>query len=341
MPDKKPRKKLFIWLVCIFTVFVVVVVVAGLFIFQDSGEFVITENHPFKSAEAKEQWIHYQNEREKAVWPENSDSVYVDTSFGKTFVRICGLESAPPLVLLHAGRSDSLMWSESIGPFSEKYRTYAVDTIGECGLSVNTKLLKGAEDYSQWLDELFTGLHLDDNINLLGMSFGGWIAGQYALGHQDRLNKVVLLSPAGIVLPLCKQFYVRAMLAALPIKYCRYNILIWLCEDEKKQDEELFKNTTLYHSDMIQQCFKSSPMTTIPTKLSDQQLQSLKVPVLFLTGANEKVYSPTKAIERLEKIAPSIQREIIPGGGHDLISVKNDLVNTKVLKFLSGIDYDN
>jgi pimeloyl-ACP methyl ester carboxylesterase len=341
MPDKKPKKKLFIWLVCFSAVFVIGIVVAGLFIFQGSSEFVITENHPFKSAEAKEQWIRYQNEREKMIWPANSDSVYVNTSFGKTFVRICGQESAPPLVLLHAGRSDSLMWSASIGPFSEKYRTYAVDTIGDCGLSVNTKLLKGANDYCQWLDELFTGLHLNDNINLLGMSFGGWIAGQYALGHQDRLNKVVLLSPAGIVLPLCKQFYARAMLAALPIKYCRNNILLWLCEDQKKQDEELFKKTTLYHSDIIQQCFKSSPMTTIPTMLSDQQLQSLKVPVLFLTGANEKVYSPTKATERLEKVAPSIQKEIISGGGHDLISVKNDLVNTKVLKFLSSIGNDN
>lgn len=296
----------------------------------------MSEYHPFKSAETKERWIRHIHDLEKTTWPVDSDSVYVDTSFGKTFVRICGPESAPPLVLLHGMGANSLMWAGSIKPFSDKYRAYAVDAVDDFGLSVNTKLLKDADDYSQWLDALFTGLGLDNNINLMGLSYGGWQAGQYALRHQEKLNKVVLLSPAGTVLPIKKVFYLRGALTMLPFKFCRGNLLSWALEDLKKQDEELFEKTVLYQNEMAMECFKSPQARTWPSVLSDHEWQSLKVPVLFLTGANEKIYSPRKAMERLERVAPSIKKKLIPGGGHDLFAVKMEIVNSHILEFLEN-----
>lgn len=296
----------------------------------------MTEYHPFKSIEAKERWLRNIKELEKTEWPGDSDSLYVDTSFGKTFVRICGPESAPPLVLLHGMGTNSLMWAGHIEAFSKKYRTYAVDAVDDFGLSVNTKVLRSADEYSEWLDELFTGLDLDSNINLAGLSYGGWLAGQYALRHQDRLNKMVLVSPAATVMPLRKQFYLRGALMLLPFRCCRENLLTWANEDLIKQNKDLFENSVLYQNELALQCFKSPQARTWPAMLSDEELQRLKVPVLFLTGANEKVYSPYKAMERLEKVAPNIKKEIIPGAGHDLFVVKKEIVNTRILEFLLG-----
>ena len=339
MPVKEEKKKIFKRIGCFFVIFAVIVVVAVfLLLVSGSGELEKTEYHPFKSMEAKERWIHNIDEQVKTSWLKDSDSVYVDTNYGKTFVRISGPESSPPLVLLHGAGSNSLMWAGSIRAFSEKYRTYAVDTIDDYGLSINTKLMESADDYTEWLDELFSGLNLGNGINLIGLSYGGWMSGQYALRHQDRLNKVVLIVPAGTVQPIRMQAYVRVIFAALPFKYCKNSIYSWLLEDLKKQDEDLFEYV-LHQMAIAQQCFKSSQIRISPGMLSDQELQNLKLPVLFLTGANEKGYSPTKAIERLEKVAPSIQKELIPGAGHDLAFVKNELVNTIILKFLSGTDH--
>ena len=60
------------------------------------------------------------------------------------------------------------------------------------------------------------------------------------------------------------------------------------------------------------------------------------VPFLFFRGANEKVYSPLKVMERLERVAPNIKKGIIPGAGHDLFVVKKETVNSWILKFLLG-----
>jgi pimeloyl-ACP methyl ester carboxylesterase len=72
-----------------------------------------------------------------------------------------------------------------------------------------------------------------------------------------------------------------------------------------------------------------------PSVLTDEEWQSITVPMLFLVGENEKIYSPERAIERLVRVAPQVQAEVIPGAGHDLSLVRARLVNQKVLEFLT------
>jgi pimeloyl-ACP methyl ester carboxylesterase len=70
------------------------------------------------------------------------------------------------------------------------------------------------------------------------------------------------------------------------------------------------------------------------TVLKDSELQSIKMPTLFLVGENEKIYSAQKAVQRLREVAPRIKTETIPHAGHDLAFVQADLVNRKILEFL-------
>ena len=84
---------------------------------------------------------------------------------------------------------------------------------------------------------------------------------------------------------------------------------------------------------MAFRCFKFK-MPVAPTVLTDQELQSIKVPTLFLVGENEKIYSARKAVQRLNNVAPQIDTEIIPNAGHDLTILQAEMVNRKVLEFL-------
>jgi pimeloyl-ACP methyl ester carboxylesterase len=62
---------------------------------------------------------------------------------------------------------------------------------------------------------LFDVLELGDRVNLVGVSFGGWLTSQYALGFPKRVNKVVLLAPGATVLRLSTEFLMRIFFTAI------------------------------------------------------------------------------------------------------------------------------
>jgi pimeloyl-ACP methyl ester carboxylesterase len=291
----------------------------------------ISKNHPFKSNDSKEKYLRLYDQMAKN-WPVNSESARIDTSYGKTFVRISGPVDAPPLVLLHGMGSNSLMWLLSIEALSKDYRTYAIDDIYGNGRSIYTKAINDSDDFVKWLDELFNALKLENNINLIGMSYGGWQASQYALHFQHRLKKIILLAPAATVLPVSVEFGIRALFTLLPVRYFTKSLMNWVMEDLAKKDKETMERVVegLF---MASKCFKSKRSPN-PTVLDDSELKSIRVPLLYLVGENEKIYSAPKAIERLNNVAPQIKTEVIPNAGHDLISVQAEMVNGKVLEFL-------
>lgn len=115
----------------------------------------------------------------------------VPTAYGPTFVRISGPTSAPPIVLLPGAATPSLMWVPNIQALSAEYHTFAVDQIGDFGQSICTKPLRQYNDLLAWLNELLDALDLRGGVNLVGISFGGALAAEYALHFPGRLNKVV------------------------------------------------------------------------------------------------------------------------------------------------------
>lgn len=175
----------------------------------------------------------------------------------------------------------------------------------------------------------------------MGLSFGGWLAGLYALRFPDRVRKVVLLAPGGIVLPFSFGFFIRVM-AVLAIRVpgagedTFRRVLRWIfqdavrseaCRDYVERDvAELLKAGRFF----------DLPRPPWPTVLDDDAWRRWSVPCLFLVGENEKIYSPAAALKRLRRVAPQVEAEVVPGAGHDLAMVQPDLVARRVLEFLDG-----
>jgi len=290
--------------------------------------------HPFRSDEAKEQYLKLYDMRAKK-WPVPSESRMADTSYGQTFVRISGSAGAPPLALLHGGSGNSLQWIPNIEALSEFFKTYAIDNIYDYGRSVYTRPMKSPDDFVNWLDELFSVLELGDAINLMGLSYGGWLTSLYAIRFPNRLAKIILLAPAFTVLPIRPAWLMRAIVGFLPHRFFAQNFMEWLAEDSMKKSDSSRMMIEEITDDafMAMRCFEPKRMV-YPTVLNDTELQSIKAPALFLVGENEKIYSARKAIRRLNAIAPHIKAEVIPNAGHDLTIVEAELVNRKVLEFL-------
>jgi pimeloyl-ACP methyl ester carboxylesterase len=296
--------------------------------------------YPFRSAQAKAEYEAHSMERAKA-WPVPAEIIVLDTPSGRTFVRASGSATDPALVLLPGARVSSLMWIDSIAALSAHHRTYALDIIGDAGFSLGRGEISRPEDFVDWLDQVLTLLVPEGPVSLMGISLGGSIAAQYAVRFPGRLQSVVLLAPAATVLPFALGFFVRFTLLSLPIlalgrsplrKTCR-----WLFEDAVRGDEACRARVEKVMDDaqMVVRVFALRPPPWPPV-LADKTWQDFRVPCLFLVGANEKIYSAEAAVRRLNRVAPQVKAEIIPGAGHDLAMVYPDLVTSKVLEFLGA-----
>ncbi len=227
------------------------------------------------------------------------------------------------------------MWIPNIAALSAHYRTYAVDTINDTGLSVRQRPITTLEHLLQWLDEVLAVLAPDGPVNLVGMSYGGWLASQYALRFPARLRKLVLLAPAATVLPLSFAFTWRGALTLLPGITFRRRFFRWLLADTAHSGAAGRAQVDEYANDwaVAERCFRSLPAAPA-TVLADQAWASLKVPSLYLVGENEKVYPASKAMQRLSRVAPQIKTRLIPKAGHDLWVAQADIVTRAILDFL-------
>jgi pimeloyl-ACP methyl ester carboxylesterase len=291
-----------------------------------------TDYYPYRTAAARDLCCRYLDGLAADQWPIVSEERMVPTTFGATFVRISGPPAAPALFLLHGAGATSLMWSSNIEALSREYRTVAVDQIGEFGKSVCAKPVRTLEDLIAWLDELIAALEARQRVSLIGMSYGGALAAQYALHFPERLDKVVLLAPGATVLRLPAEFWVRLIALAVTRQRGLRAFFRWIFADAARTDPQWIESMVELLSMNMRSVERHK--TPIPPVLTDAEWRSLRPPTLFLVGENEVIYSAEKAVRRLKRVAPQVTAQIIPGAGHDLLFAQTAAVNESILRFL-------
>jgi pimeloyl-ACP methyl ester carboxylesterase len=293
---------------------------------------------PFRSELARIEYHAFYRERAKS-WPIDSETKLIESSSGQTLVRLSGNPADPPLVLLPGSRDTSLQWIPNIAALSAHYRTFALDSIYDVGLSVARRKLATPEDLVSWLEEVLVVLIPNGKLHMAGISYGGWLASQYALRFPQRLQKLVLISPAATVLPVSFAFLLRALGTLLPGTRFIQMFLYWLLQDTLQSGVQgrAIVDQAVKDWMVAKRCFGRLPLIAA-TVISDQDFQALQVPTLFLVGEHEKVYPAEKAVKRLNRVAPQLRTEVIPQAGHDLWMVQAGRVNQEMLDFLGELE---
>jgi len=293
-------------------------------------------HHPFRSERAKARYL-AAYDKQAETWPGPSETRMVETSWGTTLVRINGSADAPPLVLQHGIGGNSLQFTRNIASLAEHYRVYTIDNIYDYGRSVYKRFFRSPDDFVVWLDELFDGLGLESGINLMGLSYGGWLTSQYALKRPERLRKIIMAAPVMTVQPLPWGWIWRAVRATIPHRMYLWKFMVWMLPTMAEGTEAdlrfLEEETDMAY--LAARCFRPRPMVN-PTLLTDEEWGRIRVPTLFLVGENERIYSAAAAVERLRRVAPQIETRVIPNAGHDLTFIQADLVEHAILAFLIG-----
>lgn len=154
-----------------------------------------------------------------AQWPCPVEAVDVPTPYGVTRVNSCGSvggASASPLVLLPGGGATSTVWGACVAAGAGLgRRVYAVDLVGEPGLSVpaSGRAVRSVGDLVGWFDALLDGLDGlgGGPVTLAGHSYGAWIAAHAAARRPERLDRLVLLDPTQVFAGLRPGYVLRAL----------------------------------------------------------------------------------------------------------------------------------
>lgn len=299
-----------------------------------------TSYFPFRSLPTQHQYLsHY--DATVAKWPVPYEEQFINTSYGKTHVRISGPVDAPALVLLHGAGTCALQWLGNIAALSAHYRTYAIDgliNIGCLGKSIPAQHqhISNDSDAVQWIDECFDDLALSDDTVLLGASHGGWLASRYALQRPQRIEKLILIAPAGFVLPFSKAYFARSiLLALLPIKSVYQSFFKWSLKHLAQQQPALL-DMIIDDFRLSASCFEKINPKTLPNLdvLSDETLANFTVPTQFIIGEDDVLYDAQRATERLNRLSSTIKTVMIPNAGHDVLLVEPDSVHQHILDFL-------
>ncbi|MFZ5443058.1 MAG: alpha/beta fold hydrolase [Myxococcota bacterium] len=274
---------------------------------------------PFLSPQKQQKYLQLLDRRAQA-WPGPTQERVVETASAHTFVRLNGAADAPPLVLLPGGGTNSLMWTRTIGGLSSAFRTYALDNPIDVGRSRELRPFTTVDDLVGWLDEVLDALGVKEPVNLMGMSYGGWLAANYAQRRPARLRRLVLVAPAAWLAPLQLSMVFRMLLTFLPPRrYWIRRTYVHTAPDLAAADPAAIE-AMAEELDTAIECFGLKRMSKLvpPTVATDEELASLQVPTLFVVGERETIYDPRVVLARLTRVAPSIAQAVISGVGHDL-----------------------
>ena len=103
----------------------------------------------------------------------------------------------PPILLLHGLGGSADRWKTVIPYLSTKYRLIIPDVVG-FGYSEKPHVEYTIDFFINFIKKFLNLLNISD-VNIIGSSFGGLLALEYAIKYEAEIKKLVLVSPAGMM----------------------------------------------------------------------------------------------------------------------------------------------
>lgn len=244
----------------------------------------------------------------------------VDTRYGSTHILSAGPRNAPVLLLLHGLGDTALLWRPFFAELSQKYRLYAPDILGQPGNSAPVRLSYQGTTYGQWLRDILDKLAVA-SAGVIGLSLGGFSALCMALAAPERVNKIILLGPAGIV-----PVKLASLIRMLPVGLfpSRAN-----CRRFMERGGAPVTDQALDWACLISKYFIPAPP---PRVFGAGELQRVSAPLWLLVGQQDLFFDGEKMVRRARQRLPYLMTaNIVPGAGHNLVRERADIVQTLAL----------
>ena len=239
-------------------------------------------------------------------------------------VRDEGSRSAPTILLLH-GSNDSLQtWDPWVEKLKGKFRVIRVDLPGHGLTGPNPTGDYSNAAFAGVVDSVANRLGAD-HFTLVGHSMGGGVALTYALSHQDRVERLVLIDAAGGPVSKDTSLPIAFTIAKIPVLSSLMNVITPRSFVEQSVRQSM-ANQNVIDDKMVDRYWDlflypgnreatTTRFQAAPTLFKPTDLQQLRLPTLILWGNQDQIF-PKPTGEWFAANIPSAKLVTYDGVGH-------------------------
>lgn len=247
-----------------------------------------------------------------------------------------------PLVLIPGFASGAWSWEWQIDELSEHFRVITFDPRGISRSKITNgaavTISKLADDVAALLDELKIR-----SANVLGISFGGFVAQDLAIRHPGRVNRLVLASTSfggpNHVMPetevLMALSSTEEMNSASRIR--RHIVSAFTEEFASANPGIVDRFCALREANPVPEAVFFSQLNAAMNFDAESHMAMLPIETLVITGDQDKVVPPQNSVN-LAAAIPNAQLAVIEGTGHMAFVERAKEFDQLTADFLNGIN---
>ncbi|MFB5629795.1 MAG: alpha/beta fold hydrolase [Nitrosarchaeum sp.] len=192
------------------------------------------------------------------------------------------------LVLLHGLGASAERWSKVIPDFAKHYHVIVPDVIG-FGYSDKPLADYTPDFFTTFLGKFFDALKIKKP-NLIGSSLGGQIAAEYASENPNNVEKLVLVSPAGVMKESTPALDAYLMAALYPSVESAKNAFEFMESSGNTVDDKIVQGfIERMHLPNAKLAFMSTILGLKNSNVITDKLKTILAPTLIIWGSKDPV----------------------------------------------------
>ena len=237
------------------------------------------------------------------------------------------------LVLVHGLGASAERWNNVIPHFAKYYHVIVPDLIG-FGYSDKPIVDYTPDFFSTFLGKFFDTLKIK-RPNVIGSSLGGQIAAEYASAHPDNIEKLILVSPSGVMKQSTPALDAYIMAALYPNEQSAKNAFEMMESSGNRVDDRIVRGfVERMQLPNAKLAFMSTVLGLKNSEAVTPKLHTINSPTLIIWGSKD----PVIPIQYAESFASSIKDcrfYRMDGCGHTPYVQDPETFSSIVLDFLS------
>jgi pimeloyl-ACP methyl ester carboxylesterase len=255
-----------------------------------------------------------------------------------------GEGNAPPVVFVHGLGGNWQNWLENLPRVAQSRRVLALDLpgFGESEMPASKISISGyAELVDAWLERLGVG-----HVAVVGNSMGGFIAAELAIRYPERVERLALVSAAGISITNLRRrptmTIARAATVVGALTASRSRAIIARERLRHAVISPVIRHPTLIAPDLLYEVMQGSgkpgyidALDALTSYDFRDRIGEIRAPALIVWG-REDVLVPVRDADEFERQIPSSRRLIMDDTGHAPMLERPEHFNRCLVGFLSG-----